>query len=220
VRILLLEDDAATASALEKGLTLQHHQVSVAPTTGRALELVEDRSFDVAILDIGLPDGSGYQVLELLRARYPATQVLMLTARGAVDDRVEGLDRGADDYLVKPCSFAELSARLRALERRPKWATAEAAGGALVLDLMLRTASVNEQPVDLTPTEFALLAELVRARGSILTRRDLLRGVWGYEFDPGTNVVDVHVNRLRRKLEERGLDDAVQTVRGQGYGIC
>jgi two-component system OmpR family response regulator len=159
-------------------------------------------------------------VLELLRSRHPATQVLMLTARGAVEDRVEGLDRGADDYLVKPYSFAELSARQRALERRPKWATAEAAGGALVLDLMHRTASVNDRRMDLTPTEFALLAELVRARGSILTRRDLLRGIWGYEFDPGTNVVDVHVNRLRRKLEERGLDDAVQTVRGQGYGIC
>jgi two-component system OmpR family response regulator len=141
----------------------------------------------------------------------------MLTARGSVDDRVEGLDRGADDYLVKPYSFAELSARLRALDRRPKWATAEASGGALVLDLMHRTASVNGQRMELTRTEFALLAALVRARGSILTRRHLLREIWGYEFDPGTNVVDVHVNRLRRKLEDRGLDDVLLTVRGRGY---
>lgn len=217
MRILLLEDDVETASAIERGLGLQAHEVRVATTTRNALQLVDEQAFDVAVLDIRLPDGSGYEVLEKLRAGHPSTQILMLTARGSVEDRVEGLDRGADDYLVKPFSFAELSARLRALDRRPKWPTTEDRSGALVLDLMHRSASVAGERMDLTPTEFALLAALLRARGAPVSRRDLLREIWGYEFDPGTNVVDVHVNRLRRKLEDRGLGEVIRTVRGRGY---
>ncbi len=217
MRILLLEDDRETASAVEKGLSLEGHRVSVAARAGAALDLVAAEPFDVAVLDVSVPDGSGYDVLAALRIGQHPTQVLMLTARGTVDDRVEGLDRGADDYLVKPFSFAELAARLRALERRAKPSSTEIRSDSLALDLIRRTATVRGERLDLTPTEFSLLAALLRERGAPLSRRALLREVWGYEFDPGTNVVDVHVNRLRRKLEDRGLEDVIQTVRGSGY---
>ena len=220
MRILLLEDDLGTASALEKGLTLEGHRVSVAARARAALDLVAAETFDVAVLDVSVPDGSGYDVLAALREGLHPTQVLMLTARGSVEDRVEGLDRGADDYLVKPFSFAELAARLRALDRRPKPSSTELRSDALALDLIRRTATVHGERLDLTPTEFSLLAALLRERGAPLSRRALLREVWGYEFDPGTNVVDVHVNRLRRKLEDRGLEDVIQTVRGSGYAAA
>jgi DNA-binding response OmpR family regulator len=219
VKILLLEDDSETAAALEKGLALEGHRVSVAKRVREALVLVAEHSFDVAVLDIGLPDGSGFDVLEKLRASQ-TTQILMLTARGLVEERVAGLDRGADDYLVKPFSFAELAARLRAMDRRPKAEATELRSDALALDLMRRSATVRGERLELTPTEFSLLAALLRERGAPLSRRALLREVWGYEFDPGTNVVDVHVNRLRRKLEDRGLDGVIRTVRGSGYAIA
>ncbi|HKA15270.1 MAG TPA: response regulator transcription factor [Myxococcota bacterium] len=219
MRVLLLEDDVETASALEKGLSLEGHRVFVAARAREALELVAAEAFDVAVLDVSVPDGSGYDVLAALRAEHRPTQVLMLTARGRVEDRVEGLDRGADDYLVKPFSFAELAARLRALDRRPKPVATELRSEALALDLIRRTASVGGERLDLTPTEFSLLAALLRERGAPISRRALLREVWGYEFDPGTNVVDVHVNRLRRKLEDRGLEDVIRTVRGSGYAV-
>jgi len=220
VRILLLEDDLETASALEKGLSLEGHQVCVAARARDALGLVTSGAFDVAVLDVAVPDGSGYDVLAALRAAQRPTQVLMLTARGSVADRVEGLDRGADDYLVKPFSFAELAARLRALDRRPRANATELRSDALALDLIRRTATtVHGERLDLTPTEFSLLAALLRERGAPLSRRALLREVWGYEFDPGTNVVDVHVNRLRRKLEDRGLERVIRTVRGSGYAV-
>jgi len=217
LRVLLLEDDRETARALRAGLELEGHDVRVAPTAREALSLVDSQVFDVAVLDVLLPDGSGYEVLERLRARQRATQVLMLTALGSVDDRVAGLDRGADDYLVKPFSFAELAARLRALDRRPSGPASELRVGSLVLDLMRQKAHVDGERLDLTPTEFSLLAALIRERGAPLSRRALLREVWGYDFDPGTNLVDVHVNRLRRKLEDRGLGEVIRTVRGSGY---
>jgi DNA-binding response OmpR family regulator len=219
VRVLLLEDDLETASAVEKGLSLEGHRVSVVTRARDALDLVAVEAFDVAVLDVSVPDGSGYDVLAALRAERRPTQVLMLTARGSVADRVEGLDRGADDYLVKPFSFAELAARLRALDRRPK-PSAELRSDALALDLLRRTATVRGERLDLTPTEFSLLAALLRERGAPISRRALLREVWGYEFDPGTNVVDVHVNRLRRKLEDRGLEEVIRTVRGSGYAAA
>jgi len=219
VKILLLEDDPETASALARGLSIAGHDVSSAALRSEALQLLDQRSFDVAILDVGLPDGEGYDVVAALRARYPETWILMLTARGSVADRVEGLDRGADDYLVKPVSLAELAARLRARERRPSPGSSELQSGDLLLDLIQRRATVGGERVDLTSTEFSLLAALLRERGTPLSRRVLLREVWGYDFDPGTNVVDVHVNRLRRKLEMRGIENLVRTVRGRGYVV-
>jgi two-component system OmpR family response regulator len=217
MRILLLEDDEETADALAKGLEKEGHRVSAAHDVAAASALIASTPFDAAVLDVMVPGGSGYDVLGQLAALEPRVPVLMLTARGAVVDRVAGLDRGADDYLVKPFSFGELAARIRALGRRREAEATRLSLGALELDLLRRSARVGEAHLDLTQTEFALLSTLLRARGDAVTRRDLLQEVWNLSFDPGTNVVDVHVNRLRRKLESAGLPAFVRTVRGQGY---
>jgi two-component system OmpR family response regulator len=217
VRILLLEDDAETGRALEKGLAHEGHTVLLARDVGSAVHLLESEAVDAAVLDVMVPGGSGYDVLAKLRAATPSARALMLTARGSVDDRVEGLDRGADDYLVKPFSFAELAARLRALERRGQAEPTALSAGELHLDLPRRVATVAGRRIDLTHTEFGVMACLLRAGGRVVSRRELLREIWGYEFDPGTNIVDVHVNRLRRKLEDAGIQGLVRTLRGQGY---
>jgi DNA-binding response OmpR family regulator len=219
MKILLLEDDRETAAALEKGLAREGHAVALATDLDTGLRLAAEGGFEAAVLDVALPGGSGYQVLDLLRAAPARPYVLMLTARGEEHERVEGLDRGADDYLVKPFSFLELAARLRALGRRHQQAQTKLRRGALELDLMARVASADGHRLTLTPLEFALLAALLQAQGASVTRRELLREVWGYDFDPGTNVVDVHVNRVRRKLEDAGLADVVRTVRGEGYAV-
>jgi len=217
MRILLLEDDDETAVALEKGLVHEGYTVRTARDVEDALHWITRESFDLAVLDVRVPGGSGYDVLARLKADTPQIQVLMLTARGSVEDRIEGLDRGADDYLVKPFSFAELAARLRALKRRQAPPPNELHCGDIRMDLMRRRMSAKGRPIDLTPTEFSLLASLVRANGEPVGREELLREVWGYEFDPGTNVVDVHVNRLRRKLEDAGVAELIRTIRGRGY---
>lgn len=217
VRILLLEDDLETAEALVKGLAQEGHEVSAARDVDSADKLLASASFDAAVLDVMVPGGSGYDVLALLRSREPHIPALMLTARGAVEDRVAGLDQGADDYLVKPFSFAELAARIRALVRRAQPEATRLALGALELDLLRQIAHVGETRLELTRTEYSLLATLLRAGGDPVGRGELLREVWGLRFDPGTNVVDVHVNRLRRKLEDAGLPAAIRTVRGRGY---
>lgn len=217
MRILLLEDDAETADAIERGCRNEGHAIAVAGGVEAALRLVDEDPFDAAVLDLMVPGGSGYDVMERIRAREPSTPVLVLTARGDVEDRIEGLDRGADDYLIKPFAFAELMARLRALERRRRLEAAPLAAGPLRVDLERREASVDGARLDLTPIQFSLLVALLRAGGGGMTRSELLREVWGYDFDPHTNVVDVHINRLRRKLEDAGVPDFVRTLRGRGY---
>jgi DNA-binding response OmpR family regulator len=217
MRILLLEDDLETADAIAKGLEQEGHQVSPARDVAAARALIASTSFDAAVLDVLVPGGSGYDVLAQLNALEPRVPALMLTARSAVADRVAGLDQGADDYLVKPFSFVELTARLRALGRRTQPEVTRLSLGALELDLLRHSARVGETHLDLTQIEFWLLATLLRAGGDVVGRRELLREVWNLSFDPGTNVVDVHVNRLRRKLESAGLPSFVRTVRGQGY---
>ncbi len=217
VRILLLEDDRETAEALAQGLAKEGHEVALAGDVASARALLGEGRFDAAVLDVMVPGGSGYDVLAALRACEPRVPTLLLTARSAVEDRVEGLDRGADDYLVKPFSFPELAARVRALVRRGAEAPTRLRAGALEVDLLRRHASAGGVRLDHTQIEFALLATLLRAGGDAVSRRDLLREVWNLSFDPGTNVVDVHVNRLRRKLEGVGLSSLVRTVRGQGY---
>ncbi|MBW2315319.1 MAG: response regulator transcription factor [Deltaproteobacteria bacterium] len=218
MRILLLEDDRETATALERGLAREGHEVLVALGVAQALKLVAAEVFDVAILDIMVPGGSGYDVLKQIRQDGLRTRVLMLTARGSVRDRVEGLDSGADDYLVKPFSFVELSARLRALRRRED--VTELQVGDLELLLTKHVALVRGERLDLTPTEFGILSTLVRAQGETVSRAQLLREVWSYDFDPGTNLVDVHVNRLRRKLETVELTGLIRTVRSRGYAAA
>jgi two-component system OmpR family response regulator len=217
VRLLLLEDDQETAEALAKGLGREGHDVSVARDVAEAVALTRDVRFDAAVLDVMVPGGSGFDVLALLRASQPPVPALLLTARGAVEDRVRGLDAGADDYLVKPFSFAELAARVRALGRRGGAPAARLRADGLELDLLRRQVQHGEKRLELTRIEFDLLAALLRAGGETVSRGELLREVWNLSFDPGTNVVDVHVNRLRRKLEDAGVPPLVRTVRGQGY---
>jgi len=219
MKILLLEDDAETAAAVSAGLRREGHQTVVAGDVASAEHAIVESQFDAAVLDVTLPDGSGYEVLAALRGRSPEAFALMLTARGTVEDRVEGLDQGADDYLVKPFAFAELAARLRALQRRPQIDQTRIRVESLEVDADRRIASIGGRRIELTPIEFGLLLKLLRARGEVATRGELLREVWGYDFDPTTNVVDVHVNRLRRKLEAAGMSNLLRTIRGRGYTI-
>jgi two-component system OmpR family response regulator len=218
-RILLLEDDGVTAQAVAAGLAHHGYEVEAVGDVASACAAIDRIAFDAAILDVMVPGGSGYDVLDALRARSAGVPVLILTARDGVGDRVEGLDRGGDDYLVKPFALVELAARLRALLRRPPTRIEVARVGALEADLLHRSARYGDTALNLTPKELELLHFLVARAGEVLTRKELLEQVWGYRFDPGTNVVEVHVNRLRRKLESAGATDCIRTVRGAGYSI-
>jgi DNA-binding response OmpR family regulator len=219
VRLLLLEDDPGTAQAVASGLASRGYEVVTAADVGAACRSAAEQRFDAAILDLMVPGGGGYAVLEHLRARTPGLPVLILTARDAVSERVEGLERGADDYLVKPFAFVELAARLAAVLRRPQRRIELLTLGALTLDPLHRRALHGGALLNLTPKEFELLLCLASRRGEVLTRKVLLDIVWGYRFDPGTNLVDVHVTRLRRKLEATGAGDVIRTVRGVGYAL-
>ena len=217
--LLLLEDDVATADALRAGLERSGFTVTWAAAADEAERRLAAQRFAAVILDVMVPKGSGYDVLRRLRDGGDDVPVLMLTARDRVDDRVDGLERGADDYLVKPFAFAELLARLRALLRRPARRFEPLRVAGVTLDPVHRHATVDGRRLDLTRVEFDLLLALAEQGGSALTRRDLLAAVWGYRFDPGTNVVDVHVGRLRRKLELAGGAGLIRTVRGVGYAL-
>lgn len=217
MRVLFLEDDSETASAISRGLEENGYRVDCAGDVPSARALVASHRFDAAILDLMVPGGTGYDVLCDLRAGERPVPVLILTARDTLEERVEGLERGADDYLVKPFAFAELLARLRALLRRSPWPTQTLRVGTLEIDPIHRRTIFGGRIIDLTRTEFDLLMSFAERRGEVLNRRLLLDLVWGYRFDPGTNVVDVLVNRLRRKLEAAGAPDLVRTVRGVGY---
>jgi len=219
VQLLLLEDDRELAAALAQGLARSGYAVAHAETCPDALACVARTRFDVAVLDLMVPGGSGYDVLQALRATPDAIPVLILTARDRVAERVEGLGRGADDYLVKPFAFAELVARLDALLRRPARRVEPLCAGGLAIDPLHRRVTAGEQRVELTRVEFDLLLVLVEQRGAVRTRRQLLETVWGYRFDPGTNVVEVHLARLRRKLEAAGAADLIRTVRSVGYVV-
>jgi DNA-binding response OmpR family regulator len=164
-----------------------------------------------------VPGGSGYRVLQALREQDARVPVLVISARDRLEDRVDGLDRGADDYLVKPFAFTELAARVRALLRRPASNVAPIRSGVIEVDPLRRLARSGDRALDLTAKEFELLSCLVARQGEVLSRKEILRLVWGYDFDPGTNVVDVHVNRLRRKLESAEAMGVLRTVRGVGY---
>ncbi len=219
-RLFLLEDDDATAAALVAGLRSRGFQVRHAAGVPEALVHLSAHRFDLAVLDLMVPGGSGYDVLERVRRSHDPLPVLLLTARDRVDERVEGLRRGADDYLVKPFAFAELLARLEALLRRPSRRIEPLRIGALEIDPLHRRATLGDQLLDLTRVEFELLHRLAAQPKAATTRRQLLEDVWGYRFEPGTNVVEVHIARLRRKLEDAGAVGLVRTVRGVGYALA
>ncbi len=219
MRILIIEDDNATADYIARGLTEEGHIAEIARTGKDGLFLALSEPFDVVVTDRMLPAPDGLAIVRAMRASAVGTPVLMLTALGDVERRVEGLDAGADDYLGKPFAFSELYARVRALARRPApvgGESTELAVGDLRMDLLRRVVTRQGTPVELLPTEWRLLEYMMRHPGQVLTRTMLLERVWDFAFDPTTNVVDVHVSRLRRKLEAHG-PPLIRTVRGAGY---
>ncbi len=220
MRLLLVEDDRAVSNFVKKGLEAEHYAVDAAAHGGDARDLVEEFDYDLVILDLNLPGVDGLDLLAHIRARRPSLPVLVLTVRSRVQDRVKGLDQGADDYLSKPFSFSELSARARALLRRgspPSGLTLRV--GDLEMDRVERKVTRAGQRIELTPKEFALLEYLMRNAGRPVTRAMIVEHVWNYSFDSATNVVDVYINYLRKKVDG-GFDlKLIRTVRGVGYQI-
>ena len=219
MRVLVVDDDPAVSGALNRALRLEGYDVSLAGDGPIALEQIAVRPPDAVVLDIGLPTLDGLEVCRRLRAAGDDTPVLMLTARDAVNDRVQGLDAGADDYLVKPFALAELLARLRALLRRRPEDTSEEvlAFGDLQLDPITREAKRGDRPFSLTRIEYDLLELLLRHPRQVLTRELILDRVWGYTFDSGTNSLAVYIGYLRRKTELEGEPRLIHTARGVGY---
>jgi two-component system, OmpR family, response regulator len=222
MRILIAEDDADTAGFIQRGLVELGRNVVVAHNGADALHLLLVDEFDLAIIDRMLPALDGLAVVRRIRAARIQTPVLLLTALGRIQDRVEGLESGADDYLVKPFAFSELSARVNALGRRrplqPQPTSIEHRG--IIIDVLKRQVSRDGRPVLVQPREFRILEELMREAGKVVTRTMLLERVWNYHFDPHTNIVDTHISRLRSKLNEGGKRDAIETVRGAGYRMA
>lgn len=218
MRILLVEDDKKVASFIHKGLEEEGYAVDVAPDGDTGLAMGLDRVHDLIVLDVMLPKKPGFQVLRELRQGSVATPVLLLTARDTVEDKVQGLDAGADDYLTKPFAFAELLARVRALLRRRTEARAAKLQIAdLVLDPATRSVARGGESITLTNREFALLEYFLRNPGRVLTRTMIADHVWDYNFDTGTNVIDVYVNYLRKKIDAGREPKLLHTVRGAGY---
>jgi heavy metal response regulator len=220
MRILVVEDEPQIADFLARGLTENGYSVDTAHDGEEALQWPAVAEFDVIILDVMLPLVGGFEVCRRLRERGVRIPVLMLTARDAVEDRVAGLDSGADDYLVKPFAFAELLARVRALIRRePALQGNVLQLGDLVLDTVTRQVTRGEASVELTAKEFALLEYLMRHPDQVLSRTVIAEHVWNYDFDNATNVIDVHVKNLRKKIDGDHERKLIHTVRGAGYRI-
>ncbi len=222
MRVLIIEDDRQTAKFLRKGLAESGHVADHAATGSEGLEMALSGSYDALIVDRMLPGLDGLTLIQELRRQDIATPVLILSALGKVDDRVRGLKAGGDDYLVKPYAFSELLARLEALARRAgsKETVATSLRVAdLELDLLSRTVRRSGRPIELQPREFKLLEYLMRHAGQVITRTMLLENVWDYHFDPQTNVIDVHVSRLRAKIDKDFRQPLLHTVRGAGYSL-
>lgn len=219
MNVLVIEDDNETAALIVDALTAQGHLVDRAAEGDAGLSLAIARNYEVAIVDRMLPRLDGLSLVKTLRLRRVPSAVLFLTNLGGIDDRVEGLDAGGDDYLVKPFAVAELLARVNALGRRPSAAETVLRVNGLELDLIKRSAVREGRAIDLQPREFKLLECLMRHAGRVVTRTMLLEMVWDFHFDPKTNIVETHVSRLRAKVD-RGFDyDLIYTVRGSGYSL-
>jgi two-component system copper resistance phosphate regulon response regulator CusR len=215
-RVLIVEDEERIASFVRKGLTANGFTTTVVGTGADAVDYAVTGGFDLMLLDLGLPDTDGFDVLRRLRAMGVDLPVVILTARDGVRDTVTGLEIGADDYVTKPFRFEELLARVRLRMRNERTADLTVLRvGDLSLDLRTRRVSVEEATVDLTAREFALLELLMRHPGQVMTRQQMLSHVWGYDYDPGSNVVDVFVRALRRKVGA----ERIVTVRGMGYRL-
>jgi DNA-binding response OmpR family regulator len=219
-RVLLIEDEPGIVDFVRRGLEAEGFAVEAASDGVEGERMALAGSFDAILLDLMLPRRSGLEVLESLRLAMPGAPVIVLTARGEIEDRVEGLDAGAADYLVKPFSMAELVARVRAQLRMVAQAsTSTLRAEGIEVDLLTRRVRREGQPVTLSTTEFELLVHLIRHHGQVVSREQILSTVWGYEHDPATNVVDVYVGYLRRKLASSGEPAPIYTVRAVGYRL-
>jgi two-component system OmpR family response regulator len=220
LRLLLLEDDTRLAGLLVRGFRADGYAVDVSGMIEDAHWLATENPYDVLIFDVMLPDGDGFELCQQLRQQGNWTPVLMLTARDSVNDRVRGLDAGADDYLVKPHSFAELAARVRALVRRGRpERPAELRVGALVLDPATHSVISDGMPVSLSPKEFALLELFMRHADRVLSRSDILDHVWDWAYEGTSNVIDVYVRYLRQKIGSNPRLPRIDTIRGVGYAL-
>ena len=215
-RILIVEDEPRFASFLDKGLSANGYTTKVAPDGRTATAVADDDDFDLVVLDLGLPDIDGIEVLRTLRRQGVSLPVIILTARDDTRDKVSGLDAGASDYITKPFSLEELLARVRArLRDESRVEPTVLTTGDVVLDLRTRRATVRGETVPLTAREFTMLETFMRHRDQVLSREQLLSHVWGFDFDPGSNVVEVYVGYLRKKLG----GELIETVRGMGYRL-
>ena len=221
MKILVVEDDTTTGDYIANGLREEGHVVDLIPNGRDGLIQATTASYDVMVVDRMLPELDGMALVRTLRGAKNLTPVLFLTSLGGVDDRIEGLNAGGDDYLVKPFAFGELSARVAALARRPHLTDQESilAAGDLRMDLIRRKVTRGDQDIDLLPREFALLEHLLRRKGRVQTRTMLLEAVWDISFDPQTNVVETHISRLRAKVDKPFATELIKTVRGAGYRI-
>jgi heavy metal response regulator len=219
MKILLVEDDRSISRFIAKGLKEKGYVVDVSHDGEEGLQLILNQSYDLVILDILLPGLNGYEILKAMRERKVGTPVICLTAKGEQEDIVQGLELGADDYLVKPFSFAELQARISAVLRRgqKEGDMTRLAIGDLKLDMINRTVRRKERDIELSGKEFLLLEYLMRNAGQILTRTMILEQVWGYNFDPSSNVIDVHINHLRGKIDSNSPAKLIHTIKGVGY---
>jgi DNA-binding response OmpR family regulator len=218
MRILIIEDDSAIARVLQRGLRAHGHQTVLAETGEDGVLLATDDTLELVILDISLPGLNGHQVLERVRRARPRLPVLMLTARSDLDSKVKALHGGADDYLTKPFAFEELLARIHAITRRLDQPEAsQIRAGRLRLDMLAQRLWRDDQLIDLTAREYALLEYFMRHPNQLLSRQQILDSVWGYDFDPESNIVDVYVRYLRNKLDEPGQPSPIITMRGAGY---
>ena len=217
MRILVVEDEKRIADFLSRGLESGGYTVEVAGDGATALEKVHATEYDLIILDLGLPDMDGMAVLKKIRTRKTSPPVLILSARDAVDDRVKGLETGADDYLVKPFAYVELLARVRVLLRRGQPTPERLQVGDLSLDCIRRKVTRAGENIELAPKEFSILEYLMRNRGRPLSRTMIVEHVWDMDYDGLTNIVDVYIRHLRSKIDEKWPDKMIQTVRGIGY---
>lgn len=220
MKVLIVEDEKKIASFVRKGLEAQGFVVEVAANGNDGFTLASTRPYDAAVLDIMLPGKDGLSILRNLRERKSPLPVILLTARSELNERLEGLNLGADDYLTKPFHIEELIARLHAITRRAGGNTQSILAVAdLTMNLLNREVSRASQKIELTTREFSLLEHLMRSPGRVLTRVEITERVWDYHFDPGTNLVDVYIQRLRKKVDGDSSDKLIETIRGVGYRI-
>lgn len=221
MKILVIEDDETTGAFITNGLSEEGHSVDLIASGSDGLVQASVGAYDVIVIDRMLPGLDGLSVVKTLRGAGQKAPILMLTAMGGVHDRIEGLNAGADDYLVKPFAFGELSARIGALGRRPPVSDEPTIlrAGDLEMNLLTRKVTRGDQTIDLLPREFTLLEHLLRRKGRVQTRTMLLEAVWNIHFDPQTNVVETHISRLRAKVDRPFETELITTVRGSGYRI-